>query len=539
MIKATACFALATLLGNAVALPYNTTTSPIVTVGEVKYVGYHNTTLNTHIYYSIPFAAAPIGPLRWKAPQPYIAPSNYTKTSTPIDATKVGPSCVQGTPYSFLAGAPPPSQINGSEDCLTLTVWTPDTAIAGAKLQLPVVFNIHGGGYTVGEAVNPALDPHALMRHTGNAFIYVSTQYRLGAYGFVGGPKFVSEGGAQNIGLLDQRAALEWTRKNIAAFGGDPDKVTIFGGSAGGGSVTAQVAWEGGVEPPFRAAIAEYPWWQQFLKEDQLDRQFEVLLTDAGCADLKCLQEIPEDVLKNATQKTYTTAYLEGAYGYGTFYYGPYVDGKVVRDLPSREFAAGHFAKVPTIVSREGYEGWAFSNQSMMTIEEEKNDLRTQFPYADDSFIDKLYALYPSEDFNSTFWHRQTWFGDFSINCPSRYIAASIAATNTPVFKELFDAGTQLHGATGVFLFDLNYASTPGANATIADSLKDFYLSFALHLDPNAQSWSNVSKPVWPDYKSGDVMSFNYTEMGAVSDVYYDNTERCKFWQDNSEVVQN
>ena len=408
MVRTTASLTLAALLGSTTAVSYNTTTSPTVVLNNVKYLGLHNTAANTNEYYSIPFAAAPIGPLRWKAPQPYTIPTNYTNSNAPIDVTKPGPSCVQGIPFPFLAGSPAPVPIPGSEDCLTLHVYAPDTATAGANL--PVIFYIHGGGYTVGQAGKE--DPHALMRHSKNAFIFVSIQYRLGAYGFVGGPKYVSQGGAQNIGLLDQRLALEWTQKNIAAFGGDPKKVTIFGGSAGGGSVTAQLTWKGGVEnPPFRAAIADYPWWQQFSRDEQLDKQFELLLDATRCTDLKCLQGVPEDVLKNVTQESYTTAYLNGAYGHGHFYYGPYVDGEFVQDLPSREFKAARYAKVPTWVSREGFEGWAFSNQSMTTIEEEKADLRTLFPYADERFIDKIYELYPSKDFNSTFWHRQTWFG--------------------------------------------------------------------------------------------------------------------------------
>ncbi|KAI0467815.1 Alpha/Beta hydrolase protein [Xylaria cf. heliscus] len=536
MARITAFLALVTLLGKAVALPANTTPGPIVTLNNVRYLGHYNTTLNTHEYYSIPFAAAPIGPLRWKAPQPYIIPSKYTNSKTPIDVTKPGPSCVQGIPFSFLAGGPATFPVAGSEDCLTLHVYTPDTATAGANL--PVLFNIHGGGYTTGQAGMD--DPHALMRHSKNAFIFVSIQYRLGAYGFAGGPTYVREGGAQNVGLLDQRLALEWTQKNIAAFGGDPKKVTIVGGSAGGASVTAHLAWKGGVEhPPFRAAIADYPFLPQFLSGEQLDKQFHVLLDATGCVDLRCLRGIPEDILKNATQNSYATAYAMGLYGYGNFYYGPYVDGEAVRHLPSREFKAERFARVPTWVSREGYEGVLFSNQSMTTIEEEKADLRTQFPSANETFVDRLYELYPSEDFNSTFWHRQTWFGDFIIDCPTRYIGASIAATDTPVFKLVFDAGTQIHLSEGPFLNDLNYASGPGANITIANVVKDFYLSFAIHLNPNAESWSNVLKPVWPDYKSGKVMSINYTEIGAVSDVYYDNTDRCRFFQDNDEIIQN
>src|SRR4051812_16302685 len=103
MARTTAFLSLVTLLVNAVALPENTNTGPIVTINNVKYLGHHNTTLNTHEYYSIPFAAAPIGPLRWKAPQPYIVPSNYTNSNTPIDVTKPGVSCVQGVPFPFWA----------------------------------------------------------------------------------------------------------------------------------------------------------------------------------------------------------------------------------------------------------------------------------------------------------------------------------------------------------------------------------------------------------------------------------------------------
>ncbi|KAF2644798.1 alpha/beta-hydrolase [Massarina eburnea CBS 473.64] len=531
MSRITTVVAFATLLSNALASPSNTT-GPIVNVNSAKYLGHHNTTLNINQYFSIPYAAPPVGSLRYKPPRSYILPSNLTK-DIPIDATTSGPSCVQGYPYWTGASG---VSVPGSEDCLTLHVFTPDTATVGAKL--PVLFSIHGGGYVIGDA--DLVTPFALMKHTNNAFVFVSIQYRLGAYGFVGGSRYAKEGGAQNVGLLDQRLALEWAQKNIAAFGGDPERVTILGGSAGGGSVTAMLAWEGGVaKPPFRGAIADYPWWQQYLTEEQLENQYALLLEASGCEGLACLQEVPEDVLKNATQGTYVTAYTKGAYGYGNFYYGPYVDGKYLKGIPSREFKAGHFSKVPTLTSREGYEGFGFSNQSMTTVEEERIDLKTQFPYANETFIDKVYKLYPSGDFNSTFFHRQTWFGDISIDCPTRYIASSISASNTSVYKQLFNAGTQIHGSTGPFLGDLDYASEPGANVTLANLYKDYYISFAIHLDPNEQSWSNVSKPVWPDYKTGDVLSFNYTELGAVSDVYYDNTEKCQFFWDNGDVVQN
>jgi hypothetical protein len=108
------------------------------------------------------------------------------------------------------------------------------------------------------------------------------------------------------------------------------------------------------------------------------------------------------------------------------------------------------------------------------------------------------------------------------------------------VYKQIFNVGSQLHGATGPYLADLDYASEPGANVTLANVLRDWYVSFIVHSDPNVQSWSGVAKPIWPGYKlGGGVMSVNFTELGAVDDRYYDDTKRCSFFWNNEEMVQN
>ena len=109
-----------------------------------------------------------------------------------------------------------------------------------------------------------------------------------------------------------------------------------------------------------------------------------------------------------------------------------------------------------------------------------------------------------------------------------------------PVYKQIFNVGTQLHGATGPYLSDLNYASEPGANTTLANVLRDWWVSFVIHNNPNAQSWSGVTKPFWPGYaESKEVMSVNFTEIGTVDDGYYDDTDRCNFFWENGENVQN
>lgn len=111
---------------------------------------------------------------------------------------------------------------------------------------------------------------------------------------------------------------------------------------------------------------------------------------------------------------------------------------------------------------------------------------------------------------------------------------------NSRVYKQIFNVGTQLHRATGPYLSDVNYASSPGANVTLANVLRDWWVSFVIHNDPNAQSWSGAVKPFWPSYAgSGEVMSINFTEVGAVDDGYFDDTNRCNFFWEHGEQVQN
>lgn len=166
-----------------------------------------------------------------------------------VDATSQGPICVHGFPGWRLTNTT--VLPIGKEDCLLLDVVTP---AAPKSSKLPVMVQIHGGGYAQG---NSEFYPgYALVNASQGNMIYVTMQYRLSAYGFLGGAE-VRRQGAANAGLLDQRAALNWIQRHISAFGGDPDQVTIIGGSAGGGSVMLHMTLYGGVaSPPFRAAIA-------------------------------------------------------------------------------------------------------------------------------------------------------------------------------------------------------------------------------------------------------------------------------------------
>ncbi len=180
-------------------------------------------------FLGIPYAAPPVGPLRWKPPQPA---ANWPGIRS---ATSFGLHCMQPKLYDDMIFRDP----GQSEDCLTLNVWTPaqDTAA-----HLPVMVWIYGGGFTTGGTSEPRQDGEHLAR---KGVVVVSMNYRLGVFGFFSLPSLASESAkhaAGNYGLMDQTYALEWVRRNIAAFGGDPGQVTIFGESAGSMSVSAQMA---------------------------------------------------------------------------------------------------------------------------------------------------------------------------------------------------------------------------------------------------------------------------------------------------------
>ncbi len=179
------------------------------------------------VFKSIPFAAPPVGPLRWQAPRPAV-PWQGVK-----NATEFGPRCLQGQVFSDIVFK------DLSEDCLTVNIWTP---AKGASDRLPVMVWIHGGGFQAGAG--------AENRHDGEAFarknvVLVTVNYRLGVFGFFAHPELTKESGRNasgNYGMLDQVAALRWVKENIAAFGGDPGNVTIFGESAGSFAVSALMA---------------------------------------------------------------------------------------------------------------------------------------------------------------------------------------------------------------------------------------------------------------------------------------------------------
>jgi para-nitrobenzyl esterase len=280
----------------------------------------------TNQFLGIPYAAPPVGALRWHAPEP-AAPWPSVRT-----ATAFGPNCPQN--------ASPFGQASTSENCLFLNVYAP-AGLRGQIGHLPVMFWIHGGALVTGESndYNPA-------KLVAKGTVVVTINYRLGALGFLAHPALASApGGASgNYGLMDQQAALRWVQRNIARFGGDPRNVTIFGESAGGLSVLSQLT-SPSARGLFSRAIVESGAYA--LTEAPLataESAGEAFATKAGCSDqtAACLRALPVS----------TILADENSAGYQ-----PDIDGAVLHQSIGPALASGQFNRVP-LINGSNHDEW-------------------------------------------------------------------------------------------------------------------------------------------------------------------------------------
>ena len=281
------------------------------------------------IFKGIPYAAPPVGPLRFRRPAP-AAPWDGVR-----DALEFGPSCPQ-PPERPEGWAPEPSL---SEDCLYLNVWTPGT---GEGKRRPVMVWMHGGGYSIGSGSWPVYDGTALARRGDT--VVVTLNHRLGILGYLhlkelAGPEFASSG---NAGMLDLVAALEWVRDNIAAFGGDPGNVTIFGESGGGAKVSTLIAMPRARGLFHRAAVQSGPG----LRVKPPEQAAELARTIAaeicgGAFDLQKMQAAPVERLREAQGKLGRSA---------VFAFSPVLDPEVVPEHPGDAIKNGTAADIPMIV---------------------------------------------------------------------------------------------------------------------------------------------------------------------------------------------
>lgn len=309
----------------------------------------------------IPFAAPPVGDLRWKEPQP------VTPWGGIFKADSFGPAC------------PQPQNLRQNEDCLYLNVWTPAKL---ASEKLPVMVWIHGGGFSMGAPLEPTYFGEKL---TQKGVIYMSVTYRLGPLGFLAHPELSTESPnnvSGNYGLLDMIAALKWVQKNIAAFGGDPARVTIFGESAGGAAVSILCA-SPLAKGLFRGAICESG--GNFSPIDSSS-----MLAGAEKSGLEFMKRMGAnsiaDLRKMDVQQFFNDS-LRGRYGFR-----PNVDGYVLTGDQYKLYEAGQYNDVDVIIGSNSDEGGMFV-RGPVEPETYKNGVKAR--YGD--FADKFLKAFPGD----------------------------------------------------------------------------------------------------------------------------------------------
>lgn len=349
-------------------------------------------------FLGVPYAAAPVGRLRWRAPQP-LKPKTGTR-----DATRIGSDCVQALgPEAILGGGG--GVVVGREDCLFVNVYSPAGPVARAR---PVMVWLHGGAFTIGAGAN--YDPSRLAVEQDRVVVTVNS--RLGALGWLVHPGFATdgEGVGGNFGLMDQQAALRWVQANIQAFGGDPANVTLFGESSGAWSACYLMASPGSTGLFHRVILQSGPCLEpQSLNaaEDQVGAGV-VFANGLGCDTddaAACLRALPAWRLSRAASTR------SGINGHRSW--GPVHSDAMVPSSPPEAFASGAFVKVPVIIGSNADEGRLFATQ-VRTQERYRNQNVWMYGEAGPAAL----ARYPLEPAGPASAIAQS-FTDSRFACPS------------------------------------------------------------------------------------------------------------------------
>jgi len=448
----------------------------------------------------VPYAAPPVGDLRWDAPQPMPAWDGVR------DARSWASSCIEITTAGTLIG--------GSEDCLYLNVWAPAHAEG-----LPVLFFIHGGFNLNGAASHVLAGERvydgAYIAAHGPAVV-VTINYRLGAFGFF------THDGSGNYAHHDQLAALQWVHDNIAAFGGDPARVMVFGESAGG-AATCTLYASPRAAGLMSAALVESA--ACFARANENSAELSAALATAvGCADVTCLRAVPADRIATAASIDLADSFAR---------WGAIVDGDIVPEPPATAIEAGRHNRVPLIIGTTSNEYSTlvrnFQRAPITTDAEYRDAVARFFP----GYVDVVIARYPSTSYASPQQALITLLTDAFMTCPTRRTARA-ASTFQPVRRYVFDhtysngSYTALgagHAMDLPFEFgnlDLAGFMPSAAERALSDAMIGYWVRFANTGDPNG-----AGAPEWPAYDAGDpALAFD----DVIASRRGIRTAECDFW---------
>lgn len=485
----------------SLSAPLAAAEAPVATTLSGKVAGTHEGAVD--VFRGIPYAAPPLAENRWRSPQP-VAPWQDVR-----DASAFAHDCMQ-TPWPFDEA---PLRTTPAEDCLYLNVWKPAAARRGAKL--PVLVWIHGGAFITGGTSPAIYDGSAFAR---NGVLFVSMNYRLGRFGFFSHPALTAEAGKPvgNFAMEDQLAALKWVRANIAAFGGDPAKVTIVGESAGGTAVLNLLTMPA-ARGLFRGAISMSGGGRSLLptatmqKGEQVGLDFAASkgVTDSGAAGLAAIRALPAATVQG------TNLFADRFASPPTYVGGLVAEGTVITAPSDQLMDAGKMAPVPVMIGMTSADGG-------ISVAKDKDALFGTFgPQA--AALRKAYDPDGTAEF-ADLSRRLT--GDQYMAEPARFVARHATAAGRHAFTYRFGYVAQgkrsewkagaPHATDIPYFFntvEARYgAATTGLDRKAAALANAYVVNFVKTGNPNG-----TSLPLWPAYDRKHEALLQHTMDGSAT----------------------
>jgi para-nitrobenzyl esterase len=465
-------------------------------------------------YLGIPYAEAPVGDLRWRAPRP------RARWSGVLDATAFGRHCPQ--PGSALDPA-------ASEDCLFLNVYVPrgdgrpDGASVGTapgpRAGRPVMVWIHGGGNTGG--TGESYDPTPLGETGG--VVVVTLNYRLGPFGFLAHPALRADGDAAgNLGVMDQQQALRWVRANVDRFGGDPGNVTLAGESSGGLDTLTHLVSPLSAGLMHRVIVQSGAYGLDTPSLASSEALGAAFATRLGCVDQSaaCLRS------------TSTVDVLASAAG-GASYNRSTVDGRVLPETQLAALRAGRINRVTVLQGANSHEGRFFLPPTLTA--DGYRTVLALIAAATGKSLDRIHAAYPLGA--SPFEAASAAYGDAAYACSASAVNKLLSLRVPTYGYEFDDAGASPLGATHSaelrYLFNLSFGgipaggpgSLPAPSQELARTMRVYWTSFARSGDP-----TSGGVPGWRPYADGRVQLLGAPSPSGASAANYDVRHNCAFW---------
>jgi para-nitrobenzyl esterase len=451
------------------------------------------------VFLGVPFAAPPVGDLRWRPPEPSL-PWDGVK-----DTKEFSPACPQ--PASI------DPNLTLSEDCLYLNVWSPAKTI-GEKLPVMVFF--YGGAFGKIAGSMSLYNGSALAE---KGVIVVTPNYRVGALGFLAHPDLDAESphnSSGNYGLLDQIAALEWVQQNIEAFGGDPSRVTIFGQSAGGESILIHLA-NPQTKGLYQQAIVESgTFWTNGAEIDALNSKADAehlgetyanSLGFSGPDTIPQMRNLSYQILTNATPWPSSPFQMVNSR-----HFEPTIDGWVVPEAPEEVFRRHGENPVPLIIGNNADDGTTLAADANMTVSEYRTFIQNRFLEEADLVLEK----YPANSTQEVQLQLEQIMTDFDFTDAVKFVAGSMSELNQNTYRYLYSYVLPgqpygaFHGSETMLLFKVPIPQNPVTNS-VAENLIDIWTRFAKTGDPNGGM--NVT---WPKYNPTEDL---YLDIGDIPSV--------------------